>query len=331
MLAGALALSQVSDARASESLAPLKRTGGRGFLAEEEEILYEMRLEKEAEAQEEIAALRAEYEEAARATQDGKLCATPYGIDVVGITEAVALVGAAVGGISARNKRAELQRVTEQLRTINYELRNQARAGMVYAPGLSYAPPTGSDQEGGTAVLPPLEGVPTEVAPPREAPPTPPPAMAAAAASPPEAEAAADDVTQDPSASSRWEASLDEEPDETRLALREGKRLLKAGNGNGAMVRFEKALVLSRAMGMKVQERRAMRGMAAAARIQGKYKDGIEYLEGVLRISGEIQDYVGDADAYGTIADLYTELGDYEKAAEYYDLYLAKCVADGPV
>lgn len=32
----------------------------------------------------------------------------------------------------------------------------------------------------------------------------------------------------------------------------------------------------------------------------------------------------GDADAYGTIADCYTDMGDLEKAAEFYD----KCVFD---
>lgn len=33
-----------------------------------------------------------------RLTQSGKLCATPFGVDVVGITELVALTGALVGG-----------------------------------------------------------------------------------------------------------------------------------------------------------------------------------------------------------------------------------------
>lgn len=67
--------------------------------------------------------------------QAGKLCATPYGIDIVGITEFVALVGALVGGITARQRKAELERLNEQLRKINMSLRQQARAGTVYAPG----------------------------------------------------------------------------------------------------------------------------------------------------------------------------------------------------
>lgn len=41
---------------------------------------------------------RVELEEEGRSTQIGKLCATPFGVDIVGITEVVALIGALVGG-----------------------------------------------------------------------------------------------------------------------------------------------------------------------------------------------------------------------------------------
>jgi hypothetical protein len=44
--------------------------------------------------------------------------------------------------------------------------------------------------------------------------------------------------------------------------------LLKDRHGAPAMVRFEKALMLAKFLGNKVQERRAVRGLAAAARIQ---------------------------------------------------------------
>ena len=37
-------------------------------------------------------------QEQGKLTQSGKLCATPFGVDVVGITELVALTGALVGG-----------------------------------------------------------------------------------------------------------------------------------------------------------------------------------------------------------------------------------------
>ena len=32
----------------------------------------------------------------------------------------------------------------------------------------------------------------------------------------------------------------------------------------------------------------------------------------------------GDADAYGTIADCYTDMGEFEKAASYYDRYIER-------
>lgn len=42
--------------------------------------------------------------------------------------------------MSARRRKQELERLNEQLRTINTQLRQQARAGTLYAPGLTYAP-----------------------------------------------------------------------------------------------------------------------------------------------------------------------------------------------
>jgi len=42
-----------------------------------------------------------------------------------------------------------------------------------------------------------------------------------------------------------------------------------------------------------VQERRAMRGLAASARIQGQYKTAIKHLERVLEISQEFKEYTG--------------------------------------
>jgi hypothetical protein len=117
--------------------------------------------------------------------------------------------------------------------------------------------------------------------------------------------------------------------------------LLKERNGAGALVRFEKALMLSKALQDRVgtvqewqytqwsstatnrsqevkccakgqncaaavlippccapvheqvQERRAMRGLAAASRLQGQHKSAIKHLERVLEISKEMQEYTG--------------------------------------
>lgn len=64
------------------------------------------------------------------------------------------------------------------------------------------------------------------------------------------------------------EDDLPTEQKQCLSALREGKRLLKEKHGASAMVRFEKALMLSKSTGQKINERRATRGLAASARLQ---------------------------------------------------------------
>ena len=71
--------------------------------------------------------------------------------------------------------------------------------------------------------------------------------------------------------------------------------------------------------------------LKASGRLQGQQQTAIEHLKRVLEISKEVGDHVGDADAYGTIADIYTDMGQFEKAAEYYDRYIAQMSQDGPV
>jgi len=285
----------------------LTKTGARGLLAEEEERLYRLRLQKEAEVVKELDRARAELlADEAFPGRTGQLCATPFGVDVVGITTAVGLIGAAVGGFSARARKDEVEALNNQLRKINMSLRQQARAGTVYAPGLNYAPqPLGGGGGGGGATATAVAPAPAALAPP------PPPAPAAS-------------------------TTLDEDDAGPELracvaALREGKRLLKAGEGPPALVRFEKALMLAEAIGDTIHEKRAVRGLAAASRLNGDRRSAIKHLERVLALSRATRDHVGDADAFGTIADLYTELGAFEKAAEYYDRYISRMATDGPV
>jgi tetratricopeptide (TPR) repeat protein len=326
----------------------LKRTGARGLLAAEEETLFRLREAKEAEVRAELGALRDEAEEEARRSfleanaQRPTLCATPFGVDVVGISEFVALTGALVGGVAARRRKDEVEKLNEQLRTINTQLRQQARAGTIYAPGLTYAPPGGADAPAAAAAGEELFGggaaARLQAAVTAAAPPAAPPAAPAAPAAPPaEAPAApaADEGPPPPMTSVLMSLDDDErarpEVAECQAALREGKRLLKAREGGAAMVRFEKALLLARGGADRVRERRATRGLAAAARMVGQGRAAIRHLERVLEISAELGDSVGDADAYGTIADVYTDLGEFEKAGEFYDRYIDRMAKDGPV
>jgi hypothetical protein len=72
--------------------------GAKGPLVEEEARLLRLRQEVEGEAREELQKARVVLEDEARTSASGKLCATPFGVDVVGITEVIALTGALVGG-----------------------------------------------------------------------------------------------------------------------------------------------------------------------------------------------------------------------------------------
>jgi tetratricopeptide (TPR) repeat protein len=321
----ATVLSASSPAFASEPF--LKRTGAKGILADEEAQLVRLRDIEEQKVKEELVEVREEFEKEAKSSFDGStLCVTPFGVDVVGITEAIALTGALVGGISARRRKDELEKLNEQLRTINTQLRQQARAGTIYAPGLTYIPTN--------PAAPSKVNTPTAT---RVSLPT--GAIAAPAASNNkkpkstvvgEVNAADDSIKTNgtsqtvpiPSLASIDEEDMRPEVKQCQAALKEGKRLLREQDAGPAMVHFEKALMLARSLGDKVRERRAVRGLAAANRLLGRFQQAIDYLMEVLALSNEMGDHLGDVDAYGTIADIYTELGNFDKAAEYYDKYI---------
>merc|ERR1719214_105183 len=147
--------------------------------------------------------------------------------------------------------RAEVEALNERLRSINVQLRAQARAGTTYAPGLSYAP-------AGPA-----------------------PAEPAPAAARPEQTAVATDQAAAPAG-----AATEQEP-----PFPPGGSAVPGGG-------------------------------AAAARLQKQYRKALNHLERVLEISSEMGDTTGESDACGTIADIYTEMGELEEAAHYYDKYI---------
>lgn len=84
-------------------------TGGKGLLADEEQRLFKLRQEKEEQVQREISKQRQMFEREAKDGQLDKLCATPFGVDVVGITEFIALTGALVGGTPSAPHRPQWQ------------------------------------------------------------------------------------------------------------------------------------------------------------------------------------------------------------------------------
>ena len=274
-------------------------------IREEEAKLKALRFEREAESARAINAVReAEEQKARQQVVDGKtLCITPFGVDVVGISETVALVGAIGAGLTSNARKAEIAELNEKLRAVNQTLRAQIRAPAPTVVGNVVHP------DGGVSVnRRPMDSMDLDDEAARSA----------------HAEAAA-------AAGGGADGAVAEFPEESesvatmKSALREGRALLKEETAEGyraAKEKFEKALMLSRMVGDQVQVRRAVRGLSASERGLGRGKEAIAHLKEVLEISKQIGDFTGDTDALGAIADIYTESGDLENAGKYYDLYL---------
>lgn len=182
----------------------------------------------------------------------------------------VALIGATVGGLLARQRKGELQRVNEQLRQINAALRRQAKIES-YAPTLSYAP-VGRISEN--------------------------------------------------------EVIVDPRKEELISRLKTGKNFLRNQDPEKAFLEFKTALELAQSINDPIEEKKAARGLGASLQRQGKYREAIKYHLMVLEISKREGDDSGNTEAYGAIADCYTELGDLEKAGKFYDQYIARLETD---
>ncbi|XP_015079742.1 protein FLUORESCENT IN BLUE LIGHT, chloroplastic-like [Solanum pennellii] len=183
----------------------------------------------------------------------------------------VALIGATVGGLVARQRKAELQRLNEQLRQINAALRRQAKIES-YAPNLSYAPAGGRVAE-------------TEVI-------------------------------------------VDPRKEELISRLKNGKKFLRNQAPDKAQLEFKAALDLAQNLKEPLREKKAARGLGASLQRQGNYREAIKYHSLVLELSARHGEDSGSTEAYGAIADCYTELGDLEQAAKYYDQYIARLETD---
>ncbi|XP_073034101.1 protein FLUORESCENT IN BLUE LIGHT, chloroplastic-like isoform X1 [Primulina eburnea] len=183
----------------------------------------------------------------------------------------VALIGATVGGLLARQRRGELRRLNEQLRQINAALRRQAKIES-YAPSLSYVPVSGRIPEN--------------------------------------------------------EIIVDERKQDLISRLKNGKNFLRNQDLENAFFEFKSALELAQKLEDPIEEKKAARGLGASLQRQGKFRDAIKYHLMVLEISQREGEESGNTEAYGAIADCYTELGDLERAAKYYDQYIARLQSD---
>ncbi|CAH8292988.1 unnamed protein product [Eruca vesicaria subsp. sativa] len=110
--------------------------------------------------------------------------------------------------------------------------------------------------------------------------------------------------------------------------LKTGKTFLRSQEPEKAFEEFKTALELAQNLRDPIEEKKAARGLGASLQRQGKYREAIQYHNMVLAISKREGEDSGSTEAYGAIADCYTELGDLEKAGKYYDSYIARLETD---
>ncbi|KAJ4958212.1 hypothetical protein NE237_025323 [Protea cynaroides] len=201
-------------------------------------------------------------------------CETEKSVFNMPLLLSVALIGATVGGLLARQRRGELKRLNDQLRQINAALRRQAKIES-YAPTLSYAPVGSRIPEN--------------------------------------------------------EVIVDSRKSELISRLKTGKNFLRNLNPEKSFVEFEAALELAQDMKDPIEEKKAARGLGASLQRQGKYQEALKYHSMVLAISEQVGEDSGNTEAYGAIADCYTELGDLEQAGKFYDNYIASGGGQGEI
>ncbi|KAI3786219.1 hypothetical protein L1987_45354 [Smallanthus sonchifolius] len=124
------------------------------------------------------------------------------------------------------------------------------------------------------------------------------------------------------------EVVVDPRKQELISHLKNGKNFLRNQYPERAFSEFKIALELAQNLKDPIEEKKAARGLGASLQRQGKHKEAIKYHSMVLSISEREGEDSGNTEAFGAIADCYTELGDLEKAATFYDQYIARLQAD---
>merc|ERR1719183_502163 len=109
--------------------------------------------------------------------------------------------------------------------------------------------------------------------------------------------------------------------------MKNGKHHLKQKNAVESRHCFEQSLVAIKASGDALDSpwkayRKTYRGLGAASQLEGKNKDALMYMQKVLALCEEHDDQAQIGDTLGVIADIYTDMGEIELAAKFYDDYI---------
>ncbi|KAL5972992.1 hypothetical protein ACLOJK_039799 [Asimina triloba] len=124
------------------------------------------------------------------------------------------------------------------------------------------------------------------------------------------------------------EVIVDSRKQQLISSLKAGKTFLRNQEPEKAFEEFKAALELAQRVGDPIEEKKAARGLGASLQRLGRYRDAIKYHSLVLAISEREGEDSGNTEAYGAIADCYTELGDLEGAGKFYDKYIARLQTD---
>eukprot|EP01025_Chloroclados_australasicus_P060921 TRINITY_DN7894_c0_g1_i4.p1 TRINITY_DN7894_c0_g1~~TRINITY_DN7894_c0_g1_i4.p1 ORF type:complete len:163 (-),score=29.38 TRINITY_DN7894_c0_g1_i4:306-794(-) len=106
---------------------------------------------------------------------------------------------------------------------------------------------------------------------------------------------------------------------EVSKRLYDAKEALRTDQLDNAITACEAALGLTSEIGDKRAERSVLRTKAKALKAGARYKEAVRVLQQALEISEGLEEYSGDVDTLGSLADVYVELGDFEKARDIYD------------
>ena len=110
----------------------------------------------------------------------------------------------------------------------------------------------------------------------------------------------------------------------------EGKKALRGGQPEDAITLLKKGLVLAESSSNQAAKRAALLAMAVAHEQQGRLDTALELLFQAAGTNLELEESAGSHDVYGLIADIYTEQGEYEQAAVFYDKAITSMAAEAP-
>lgn len=110
--------------------------------------------------------------------------------------------------------------------------------------------------------------------------------------------------------------------------LKQGKGSIRQGQAQQALELLKQAGRLSEDLRDKRAQRAVARATANAYKEVGDLNMCLRSLNFSLDLSGQIGDTVRDSDVLGEIADVYTEMGDMEKAGKFYDRCIEAMAGD---